>query len=256
MCPSSITGTRSGVTAVGHRRKLLDAIAALRKADVAPAIRAPANDRSQLAADATPFTVPEGERRQVTADLTGYAALTRVLGDEAVHSLMGRFFEMADGAIESFGGTIDKHIGDCVMAVFGAPVAHSNDSERAIRAALAIRERMPALSEAARPVAPGARRIASGQGLRRAGPGLAPARHPTVAAAAPGRCNPPAPRRTDADRLDLLRSELLDHHLDIGILERHDHAIVDQDPLVDFEAEMPRRQGLRLFDLARIPRMS
>jgi class 3 adenylate cyclase len=81
-----------------------------------------------------------------------------VLGDEAVHSLMGRFFEMADGAIESFGGTIDKHIGDCVMAVFGAPVAHSNDSERAIRAALAIRERMPALSEAARPVAPGARR--------------------------------------------------------------------------------------------------
>jgi class 3 adenylate cyclase len=141
--------TDLGVTAVGHRRKLLDAIAALCKADVAPAIGAPANDRSEL----TPYTgasLPEGERRQVTvlfADLTGYTALTRELGDEAVHSLMGRFFEMADGAIESFGGTIDKHTGDCVTAVFGAPVPHSNDSERAVRAAVALLERMPALSE-------------------------------------------------------------------------------------------------------------
>ena len=57
-----------------------------------------------------------------------------------------RFFGLADGLIERFGGTIDKHIGDCVMAVFGAPVAHGNDPERAVRAALAIRDAMPDLS--------------------------------------------------------------------------------------------------------------
>ena len=49
-------------------------------------------------------------------------------------------------SIERFGGSIDKHIGDCVMAVFGAPVAHGNDAERAARAALAIRDAMPDLS--------------------------------------------------------------------------------------------------------------
>ena len=56
-----------------------------------------------------------------------------------------RFFERVDGLIERFGGTIDKHIGDCVMAVFGAPVAHGNDPERAARAALAIQDAVPAL---------------------------------------------------------------------------------------------------------------
>ena len=43
-----------------------------------------------------------------------------------------RFFERVDGIVEGYGGTIDKHIGDCVMAVFGAPVAHGNDAERAV----------------------------------------------------------------------------------------------------------------------------
>ncbi len=49
----------------------------------------------------------------------------------------------------NFGGTIDKHIGDCVMAVFGAPTAHSDDPERAVRAALAIHPAMQSLSEKA-----------------------------------------------------------------------------------------------------------
>ncbi len=91
-----------------------------------------------------------GERRQVTVlfcDLAGYTELTRALGAETVHALTDRFFELADGAIERFGGHVDKHIGDCVMAVFGAPVAHGNDPERAVRAALAIRDAMPALEQ-------------------------------------------------------------------------------------------------------------
>ena len=55
--------------------------------------------------------------------------------------------------MEEHGGHIDKHIGDCVMAVFGAPVSRGNDAERAVRAALAIRDVMPALSaELGRPM--------------------------------------------------------------------------------------------------------
>ena len=63
-----------------------------------------------------------------------------------MHAITDRFFSLADRVIERFGGSIDKHIGDCVMAVFGAPVAHGNDAERAVRAALAIRDAMPALA--------------------------------------------------------------------------------------------------------------
>ena len=50
--------------------------------------------------------------------------------------LLERFFVRVDGVVERFGGTVDKHIGDCVMAAFGAPVAHGNDPERVARAAL------------------------------------------------------------------------------------------------------------------------
>src|SRR5262249_10281113 len=55
-------------------------------------------------------------------------------------------FESVDRVIEEHGGRVDKHIGDCVMGVFGAPIAHSNDAERAVRAALAIRASMARLS--------------------------------------------------------------------------------------------------------------
>jgi class 3 adenylate cyclase/tetratricopeptide (TPR) repeat protein len=79
-------------------------------------------------------------------DLVGYTRLSRQLDPEEVHGLLERFFARVDGIIQSFGGTVDKHMGDCVMAVFGAPVAHGNDPERAARAALAIRDAMPSLS--------------------------------------------------------------------------------------------------------------
>jgi class 3 adenylate cyclase/tetratricopeptide (TPR) repeat protein len=121
---------------LGHRKKLLKAIAALAAPATAPS-------KPDAAAGS------EGERRQVTvlfADLAGYTRLTRELGAEAMHDITDRFFDVADGVIERFGGTIDKHIGDCVMAVFGAPVAHDNDPERAVRAALTIRDAMPELS--------------------------------------------------------------------------------------------------------------
>ena len=125
---------------LGHRKKLLKAIAGLGdggtgRPEPPPALPAAAG--------------AEGERRQVTVlfcDLVDYTRLTRELGAEAVHDMTDRFFRLADGVIERFGGAVDKHIGDCVMAVFGAPVAHGNDPERAARAALAIQGAMPELS--------------------------------------------------------------------------------------------------------------
>ncbi|MGH6902380.1 MAG: adenylate/guanylate cyclase domain-containing protein, partial [Geminicoccaceae bacterium] len=80
------------------------------------------------------------------ADLADYTKLTEELDAEEVHDLLARFFGLVDGIVEDYGGSIDKHIGDCAMALFGAPVAHGNDPERAIRAALDIQRRMPALA--------------------------------------------------------------------------------------------------------------
>ena len=83
----------------------------------------------------------EGERRQVTvlfADIVGFTRLSSTQDAEEVHALLNRFFVSADAHVQNFGGHVDKHIGDAVMAVFGAPVAHGNDPERAIRAATAL----------------------------------------------------------------------------------------------------------------------
>ena len=132
---------------LGHRLKLLNAIAALRTraAEQGPTEPIPP----------APSPAMQGERRQVTvlfADLAGYTALSRELDAEEVHALLERFFDRVDRIVEEHGGHVDKHIGDCVMAVFGAPVAHGNDAERAVRAALAIRDAMPELSARGRAV--------------------------------------------------------------------------------------------------------
>ena len=132
-----------GVTAVGHRRRLLDALAGLVAPQSAASPKEPAEPKPPAGLG------PPGEWRQVAvlfADLCGYTALSRELDAEAIHALLGRFFACADSLVEAHGGRVDKHIGDCVMAVFGAPVAHGNDAERAIAAALAIKAAMPALT--------------------------------------------------------------------------------------------------------------
>ncbi|MEO8752499.1 MAG: adenylate/guanylate cyclase domain-containing protein [Casimicrobiaceae bacterium] len=104
-----------------------------------------------------PSPAPGGERRQVTilfADLSGYTKLSSTLDPEEVHRLLTRYFELADAVIAQFGGTIDKYIGDAVMAVFGAPIAHGDDTLRALRAAGEIHAAMLALSrEFGRPIA-------------------------------------------------------------------------------------------------------
>src|ERR1700726_4321370 len=85
--------------------------------------------------------MPE-ERKLVTilfADVTGSIELGESLDPEDVRALMGRYYAHAQRVISQHGGTLEKFIGDAVMAVFGLPVAHGDDAERALAAALALR---------------------------------------------------------------------------------------------------------------------
>ena len=96
-------------------------------------------------------TLPAGEERKlvtlVFADVTGSTGLAETLDAEVVRDLMGEYFALAREEIEARGGTVEKFIGDAVMAVFGVPVAHEDDPSRALQAALAIRSRMASLNE-------------------------------------------------------------------------------------------------------------
>jgi len=83
------------------------------------------------------------ERKVVTvlfADLVGFTARAEQLDPEDVRALLGPYHSYLRGELERFGGTVEKFIGDAVMALFGAPTAHEDDPERAVRAALAIRD--------------------------------------------------------------------------------------------------------------------
>ncbi|MGZ6312689.1 MAG: ATP-binding protein [Candidatus Limnocylindrales bacterium] len=85
------------------------------------------------------------ERRLVTvlfADVTGSTALGESLDPEALRGLLGRYFTIARAVVESYGGTVEKFIGDAVMAVFGLPMAHGDDVARALDAALELRDRV------------------------------------------------------------------------------------------------------------------
>ncbi len=80
-------------------------------------------------------------RRLVTvlfADLSGSTTLGEALDPEDLRRILASFFSALSREIQRYGGTVDKYIGDAVMAVFGAPVAHEDDAERAITAALAM----------------------------------------------------------------------------------------------------------------------
>jgi class 3 adenylate cyclase/tetratricopeptide (TPR) repeat protein len=83
------------------------------------------------------------ERKVVTvlfADLVGFTSRAERMDPEDVRSLLAPYWQHLRDELERFGGTVEKFIGDAVMALFGAPVAHEDDPERAVRAALAIRD--------------------------------------------------------------------------------------------------------------------
>jgi class 3 adenylate cyclase len=74
------------------------------------------------------------------ADLVGFTSRSESLDPEDVRALLTPYWEHLRNELERYGGTVEKFIGDAVMALFGAPVAHEDDPERAVRAALAIRD--------------------------------------------------------------------------------------------------------------------
>jgi len=89
-------------------------------------------------------------RKTVTvlfADVTGSTALGEQLDPESLRRVMARYFEVARRCLESHGGTVEKFIGDAVMAVFGVPTAHEDDALRALRAASELRDALGALND-------------------------------------------------------------------------------------------------------------
>ena len=92
---------------------------------------------------AAPAPTQREERKVVTilfADLVGFTSQAEQLDPEDVRATLSPYYAQLRGELERHGGTVEKFIGDAVMAVFGAPMAHEDDPERAVRAAVAIRE--------------------------------------------------------------------------------------------------------------------
>jgi class 3 adenylate cyclase/tetratricopeptide (TPR) repeat protein len=98
-----------------------------------------------------PSPTPSAERRLVSVlfvDLVGFTAASETRDPEDTRDLLSRYFETARTIIERYGGTIEKFIGDAVMAVWGAPIAQEDDAERAVRAALDLVQAVPQLDPA------------------------------------------------------------------------------------------------------------
>ena len=95
---------------------------------------------------------PVQEERKVVSvlfcDLVGFTAASEAADPEDVRARIRPYHARLRQEIERYGGTVEKFIGDAVMAVFGAPVAHEDDAERAVRAGLRILEAIAELNEA------------------------------------------------------------------------------------------------------------
>jgi class 3 adenylate cyclase len=104
---------------------------------------------------AAPLTAPAAARREerkrvsvLFCDLVGFTSRAERLDVEDVRGLLGPYYQRLRAELERYGGTVEKFIGDAVMALFGAPTAHEDDPERAVRAALAIRDAIAELNQA------------------------------------------------------------------------------------------------------------
>lgn len=102
----------------------------------APVATAPVQAELAVAPD-------RSERRTVTvlfADISGFTTLSEELDPEEVTRMVNGAFEVLSSAVARLGGTVDKYIGDCIMALFGAPISHEDDPQRAVRCALEMRD--------------------------------------------------------------------------------------------------------------------
>jgi class 3 adenylate cyclase len=119
---------------LGHRKKLLRAIARLTFAEPQPAASSPSFPTPRA---------PEAERRQLTVlfcDLVGSTELAARLDPEDLREVMGAYHRCTAVVIERFEGYVAKYLGDGVLAYFGWPRAHEDDAERAVRAGLELVE--------------------------------------------------------------------------------------------------------------------
>jgi class 3 adenylate cyclase/predicted ATPase len=133
-----------GVSALGDRLRLLDAIAALAGGDLTVDVPAssstPAPPKGpQVSAERRPITV-------MFCDLVGSTALASQLDAEDWRNLVSAYLDAASEAVTQMGGRVAKKLGDGLMALFGHPIAQENDSERAVRAALAIQRALAELN--------------------------------------------------------------------------------------------------------------
>ena len=98
---------------------------------------------------AEPSAAPTHEQRRtvtvVFCDLTGSTSLGESLDPERLRALLARYFEAMKAIVERHGGSVEKFIGDAVMAVFGVPIVHEDDALRAVRAAVEMRDALPTL---------------------------------------------------------------------------------------------------------------
>ena len=102
----------------------------------------------ECGAPAAPAPAAREQRKIVTVlfcDVTGSTALGDRIDPEPLRALLARYFERMKTIVERHGGTVEKFIGDAVMAVFGVPVLHEDDALRAVRAAAEMRDALPAL---------------------------------------------------------------------------------------------------------------
>jgi class 3 adenylate cyclase/tetratricopeptide (TPR) repeat protein len=136
-----------GVTSIGHRRKLLEAIATLRDSSRVSSTPLPLTERAPRERDAA-SGANSAERRQLTimfCDLVDSTALASRIDPEDLREVLGAYHAVVAEVVVKFGGYIAKYMGDGVLAYFGYPQAHENDAEQAMRAGLALIDRVSRL---------------------------------------------------------------------------------------------------------------
>jgi class 3 adenylate cyclase/tetratricopeptide (TPR) repeat protein len=113
-----------------------------------------ADDARFCSACGAALTDPDQHRSEVRkvvtvlfSDVTGSTALGERLDPESLRRVMSRYFDVMSGALERHGATVEKFIGDAIMAVFGLPVVHEDDALRAVRAAVEMRDELARLNE-------------------------------------------------------------------------------------------------------------
>jgi class 3 adenylate cyclase/tetratricopeptide (TPR) repeat protein len=102
----------------------------------------------QCGTEAPTAAASQEQRKTVTVlfcDLTGSTAMGETLDPERLRALLARYFERMQAIVERHGGSVEKFIGDAVMAVFGVPLLHEDDALRAVRAAVEMRDALPEL---------------------------------------------------------------------------------------------------------------